>query len=430
MSESLKDKTILVWDNGLYTSLAERLARDFKKVLYYVPWKSSFPTSNLLAIGTGLPNIVRVENVWDIVKSVDAVVFPDIYDSDAQAIISEMNIPVWGCHGGDELELNRWKFRNLLKKLGLPVSKAERVTGIPALRKHLMSVENKFIKISKTRGDTETFHHFDYVTSEAKLDALDLHFGGLKYTKEFIIEDPIEDAVEIGSDSYFVGGYPDSGMVGIEVKDLGYIGSFQKYDDLDEGVRLVNDKLAPILKSYGYRNFISTEIRRVKDESYFIDICCRQASPAGETYQEVFENISEIIWYGAHGQLINPIKTANIAVEALIYSKDADLHWTAIQIAKESEQWTKLFHHCRIHGIDYVVPTETQMKAVGVVLGLGDTLEEAIDHLKTNAAGINGFGLDVRVDPLAKAILEIEAAKEEGVEFIDGPLPKVEDVVE
>ena len=51
---NLKDKVALFYDYGLFVELAVRLAKDFKKVYYYCPWKSAFSKINGALVGTDL----------------------------------------------------------------------------------------------------------------------------------------------------------------------------------------------------------------------------------------------------------------------------------------------------------------------------------------------------------------------------------------
>src|SRR6516164_8582044 len=99
------DKCICLHDYGLFASWALKLKEYFGRVLYYCPFKSGFPKSQLYAIGTGLEGVERVVDFWDHIQDVDIFFFPDIYDADLQEHLRELGFPVWGAGKGEELEI-------------------------------------------------------------------------------------------------------------------------------------------------------------------------------------------------------------------------------------------------------------------------------------------------------------------------------------
>lgn len=52
---NLKNKTVIVYDRGNYVEVAIRLAKEFGRVLYYMPSSSPFATFDSYVIGTGIP---------------------------------------------------------------------------------------------------------------------------------------------------------------------------------------------------------------------------------------------------------------------------------------------------------------------------------------------------------------------------------------
>ena len=220
------DKCVLLYDYGLFSSWALKLKEFFGRVLIYVPFKSGFPKSQQYAIGTGLEGVERIIDFWDYVPETDLFVFPDIYDGDLQEHLRSMGYPVWGAGKGEELEIYRWQTKMLLKKdIGLPVQPVERIIGVEELREFLQEHEDKYVKISMLRGDFETFHHISYNLSEPLLDEIENKLGPYKLFKEFIVEDSINDAVEIGYDGWTIDGrFPRTAMQGYEIKDVSYVG--------------------------------------------------------------------------------------------------------------------------------------------------------------------------------------------------------------
>jgi hypothetical protein len=424
----LKDKTILVRDYGLFASWASKLTAYFGRVLYYAPFKSAFPRSQQYAIGTGLEGVERVTDFWDHVDEVDIFFFPDVYDGDLQETLREMGKPVWGSAKGEELELMRWQTKLFLKKdLHLPVQPVERIIGLSELREYLGEPENenKYVKISLLRGDVETFHHQNFLLSEPILDDIEQKLGPYKESKEFIVEDAIDQAIEIGYDGFTIDGqYPDPGMFGYEIKDVAYVGVVRPYEELPEPVKEVNAKLAPVFADYNYRGFWSSEIRLQKDgKPYLTDPCCRAGSPPSELYQEMFSNWGDIIWFGAHGELVAPQPTGKFGVEILIHSAWADQHWQAVYAEPEIRQWVKLRNLCQVDDTLYVAPQVVGLPEIGAIVAVDDSLLGAIKKLKQYCQKINGYSLSLNLERVAEAIDTIKTGVENGIPFSDETLP-------
>jgi hypothetical protein len=422
----LSDKTIFVRDYGLFASWAQKLTEYFGRVLYYCPFKSAFPRSQQFVIGTGLEGVERVSNFWDHVEEADIFFFPDVYDGDLQEILRGMGYPVWGAGKGEELELMRWQTKMLLKKdLHLPVQPVERIIGIEDLRAYLQDTTDKYVKISMLRGDFETFRHDSYELSEPILDDIEQRLGPYKFSKEFVVEDAIDDAVEVGYDGFTIDGmYPDPAFFGYEIKDVSFVGAVRPYAKLPKQLREVNEKLSPVFEAYNYRGFWSSELRVPKDgKPYLTDPCCRAGSPPSELYQEMFSNWGELIWEGAHGRVAKPLPTAKYGVEVLIHSQWADQHWQAIYVPPEIRQWVKLRNLCQVDDTWYVAPQVVGLPEIGAVVAVDDSLIGAIKKVKHYCSQVTGYSIDLNLERITEAVDTIQQAKELGIPFSDDPLP-------
>ncbi len=419
--DDLKTKTLLVYDNGLFVSMAVRLAKDFKKVMYYSVWKNAFPKSNGALIGEGLDEIERVNNFFDAVEEADVIWFPDVYDGDLQIYLEENGKRVFGSKKGEELELLRWETKDHLKELGLPVQPVRRIIGLPKLREYLKANENKYVKVSIYRGDFETFCSHNYKLSEPLLDDLENHLGAKKYIEEFIVEDAIDgkDVVEVGYDGYTVDGkYPATGLFGYEIKDLGYCGVVKKYEDLSPLVTDFNAAISSTLEKYSYRNFFSTEIRVGKEKvPYMMDFCARTGSPPSELYQEMIKNMAEIIWYGSDGILIEPEFDSKYGIEVMIHSNWADGSWQAIYFPEEIKRFVKLRNMTKINGTYYVVPQYSNLPEIGAVVALGSSIEECIKKVKGYIDQIEGYQIDIQIGSIDSMIQTIAAGEKLGIKF-------------
>lgn len=402
MAANLKSKTALIWDFGIFAGMAVSLAKDFGRVLYYVPWANGYPKSNARSIGKGIDGVERVDSPWPYFDDIDIWIFPDVFDGELQEHLVSQGKRVWGCRLGAELEIDRPTSKEASKKLGIDIGPYKVITGLDALRKHLKANDDQWVKISGTRGDMETFGAKTYEKVEPRLDELEHNLGALKKVMKFTVEQGIPDAVETGYDGYTIDGkFPKNAMTGVEVKDEAYLMKTVRWSELPEQVRSVNEKLAPALKKYGYRGFLSTEVRCTDDgKAYLIDPCCRAGSPPNELYQLLMSNMAEAIWYGAEGIVIEPEFKAKWGAEVLLISDWADKNWMQVSFPKEVADNVKLRNFCMIEGEYYVIPQWTGSAEIGAVVALGDTPDQAIAECKRICELVEGHLLDKPVDAL------------------------------
>lgn len=404
-----RDKQVLVFDNGLFLEIARRLAKDFGKVLYYAPWTTGYPRSNMLRIGQGVKEVIRVADPWEHIDDTDLFVFPDCYEAGLQEYLAGKGKRVWGCRNGAELELDRVKSKELCADLGIDIGPYQQIVGLGALRKHLQKHKNQFVKISATRGDMETFSAPSYEEVEPRLDELEHNLGAKKKIMEFIVEDGISPAIESGYDGYTIDGkFAKNAIVGVEVKDKAYVGRTMRYSDMPKQIQYVNDRLSTALKRYGYRGFISTEVRCTPDgKAYLIDPCSRAGSPPSELYQEMIGNLADIIWHGSEGTLVEPEYTAKWGAEVLLLSDWADKNWQQVTFPREVRDNLKLRNFTVIDGEHYVIPQSTGMPEIGAVVALGDTPKEAIEECKRIAAKIDGYSIEKPLVALDEAFSDL-----------------------
>jgi hypothetical protein len=416
---NLKTKTAIVVDNGLFLEIARTLAKDFKKVYYYMPWKNGFPKSNQYIVGEGIDGIERIHDFWDYKDEADIFIFPDIYDGDMQEELLRQGKLVWGSRKGEDMELHREKMKDYMKSVGLYVSPYKMVKGLDNLRKYLKENENVWIKQNITRGDFETSHALNYKTFEPVLDEWEHNLGKIKTIKKFLVEKNIE-AVETGMDCYTVDGkYPEKTLVGIEVKDLGYVGRILDYTDISDKITDFNKKTAPLFAAYGYRGFFSTEIRvSEKYPPYMVDFCARAGSPPNELYQLMYKNLAEIIWYGANGFMIDPVTEYEYGVEALIHSSWADKNWQAVDFPAKYRENIKLRNACYVDGRYYAVPQSVGLPEIGAVVGEGHTMDEAIAKVKEVAESIEGHYIEIKIESIDTALKQFEELEKMGVKII------------
>ena len=430
MSGDYSNRRVLVYDSGLNIGLANALARDFGSVLYFTPWQRAFPSMTEVTSGYGYQGVERVVDFWSRINDVDLFVFPDSYNGDLQIYLDSIGKRVWGSRSGANLELHRWQTKELMKKEGLPIQPCQQVKGLDALRELLKKKENCFVKLSKFRGDMESWHHVNYALSEPRLDELAFRLGPLQHMATFVVEDCIETKFEVGYDGIFTGAWPNVAMAGWERKDAGLLASVMPYNELPEEVREVNERLEKYLVDSKYRNFLSTEIRIGEDSlPYLIDVTNRMPIPSSAIQITNYKNLPDILWHGASGESV-PIETREqFGAEAMIYSDWAHKHWMTVEIPEEVQPYVNLFHSVNLgKEIEAVVPNSQDVAVigdeVGSVIGLGGTIEEAIQECKEHSEKIKGMGLYVKVDSLGSLLPQIKEAQENGIKFSDNPIPE------
>ncbi len=431
MSDPTKS-TVLVVDGGLFFEFALRLSHGFKRTLYHCDITETFPRLHTALIGDGFEGIDVALDLWKAIGEADIVAFPDCTHPGLQSELRRQGKPVWGSGYGVRLEWYRREFMERLYKLDLPVPDYHVCSGLSALRAYLHDRQEQYVKVSRWRGNMETTHWVDWRTSSPWLDDIAVEFGGAQEEVAFIVFPDIEAVSEVGYDGYFAGGrFPKVSAGGCETKDKGYFGAVIAWDDLPEPLRHINEAIAPVLTEFDYANFWAAEVRLGEDgKAWFTDPCCRHASPAGETQLELWKNLPEIVYAGAHGECLDPVPTAKFAAQALIEHRDDKARWRRLIVPDDVSQWVKLYNPVKTADEVYdIPPLPHSCESVGSVIGLGDTPLEAVEHLKEVAAALSGQPLEVRIDSLVDAAVEIEAAAQAGVDLVNEAMPKPAEVM-
>jgi hypothetical protein len=423
------DVVALVVDNGLFVEIAIKLAQKYKKVFYYVPWESAFAKMNLGMIGTGLENIEVVDSIYGAhFDEVDLFCFPDIYFGHEQVFLEKLGKKVWGSRTGECLELKREGMKEILKALDLGVGKFTHIKGMANLRAFLKENDGvvRHVKIDKWRGTFETFRVDSYKDVEPKLDEVEFNLGAFKHIIEFTIEEDLPDRVEVGTDCWAITDdegncqYPEHLISGIEIKDVGFASIFKKYSDIPEVVTRFNERMKPVFAAYGWRGFVSTEVRIGKDmEPYMIDLCARAPSPPNELYQEQYSNLADCVWYGANGIVIEPEATAKYGAEIMLHSSWADKGWQPVSFPPELRDRVKLRNATKIDDVYYAIPQSCGLPEIGAVIGLGDTLKEALDDAVANAEQVSGYYLDAKMGAIDDIKEQCKKLEELGLNMFD-----------
>jgi len=409
-------KKFLVYDYGLFAEHAAALANGGKnKVFYYTPWQSDFPAFRDFIIGQGT-GVEKILYFWDHVDEADCIVNFDVYGNDAMAYLREKGHRVYGSGKGEILEDDRWLFKKVMKKIGLPVNNAVKIKGTPALREYLKTNKDKYVKIDLFRRDVESFHSKDYNSIELVLNEIDSTFGPFKDNFEFIIEEAIKgDSVEPGSDVFFNGNeFVKPYLYGYEIEKAFYIGRFT--NELPPQMQNTLDKLTPILRKLDYRGAMSIEEKVVsKDKSYPIDICARQPAPLSAGYVEWIKNYAELVWKIAGKEQVRIDPIANYVGALPLESQHANENWVRIIFDEKYRKYVKFRKFAKYQSHYYAVPSLT---SIIVLVAWGRSVEEVYNKLKVLIDKVEAYGLQTDVlGGIEQAAKEIEKGKQLGIDF-------------
>lgn len=427
----LSQKACVVLDHGFFVELALKLSEKFGRVYYVDPsHEEAMAKIDHAVIGDGFAEIQRVEEIWDVIDHVDLCVFPDVHHGAMQEHIARMGIPVWGGRRACELELKKLRFRQMQRMLGMNVPEFKVIEGLEALRAFCRENEDYWIKTSpQFRGNRETFHHENYLSSRDTLDQMGVDFGVLQDAVKFVAEQSIKAPFEGGLDTYCVDGrHPSQVLQAYEIKDKCCIGAVQNYTEVPTEITSITDEMWPVLAEYKARQFTSYEVKITNEhKSYLLEPTIRMASPAGEPQLELYDNLAEIIYGGANGQLVEPQCGAKFYCQAMLDHSGDPKRWRSVLVPASVRRWVKLYHACQVGDRIGLSPGD---KTVGSVLGIGDTPTEALEHLKDNLSALKDEPVCAHIEALAEAINEINEAEEEGIHFSSYRMPEPAQVLD
>jgi hypothetical protein len=392
---TLSNKKVLCFDRGTHTFAAQRLGQDFGKCFYFMPDSCTYPTSNIDDIGTGLPEVERIYDMWKALDQCDLIFFPDCSDWELQQYLRSKGYNVFGAGRSEELEMDKAKFYKLLKKLGMPVSPYVIIKGVDNVVKYLADKEDKWLKPASSyyRGDFETCHYVNKYQHESWFLDLKTRLGKRCDKLEIIIQDPIDAVVESGFDGFCIDGkYPKNCMAGYEIKDKGYCGHI--FTQMPDIIKDVNTKMSSIYKKLGYRGQYSTELRITKEgTAYFTDPTTRLPSPPGELMCQIYTNYPEACYRIAQGQDPKLEFKDTYGASIILQSDWNDKHEICVEYPNTLEPYIALKNHFKVDGRYYVVPNNNA-GYFGAVTATGKTIKEATEKCIDVMKEIKAEGLE------------------------------------
>ena len=430
----MMDVGFTIVDNGLFTELAVRLARETSKpVNIHTPWADEFPLIEDRAVGSGLEDegVHWVEDPYvdEVFDATDVYAYPDIFYAGERRLVERAGKPVFGSGTGDALETRRIWFRRLQEELGMPVPEYHIAEGWTELDAYLKANdEHCFIKTtSKIRGTMETHEFFDYEQDQYWLWNLRCKLGAAFDDVQFMIEKPVESPFETGLDTISIDGQTwKTPMQGIEVKGKLMLSSAQRNSPTPKPLDDALTILAEEPKRRWYRNFLSAEFR----QDMLTDLCARAPNPGLGCEMEMISNIAEMIYHGAHGEVIEPVFEAEYGIQvAVFHDHDKEL-WKQFRIDPEVRRFFKLMEFCKKGDLYQIIPRPPHGEKIGWLIGIGDTIQEASDHVHDVAEQFKNYPFDIKLDALPEAVKQAAAMEEQGMEFSADPLPTPEEVTQ
>lgn len=432
----VNEVTACVVDHGMYLGVAVELAKVCKRVLYENRAAvDAYPVIDKCTVGDGFEDVEVItlpEDHWEYKSEIDLYVFPDIYHGGEQRELAAQGKAVWGSREGDRDEVLRGKFLKRLAERKLEVPPHRVIEGLTALRVELSGRENVYVKISRYRGTMETFHWRDWDHDEGWLDKMAVAMGPQKEEVTFYVFDAIETEIEVGLDTYLIdGACPGTVLVGYEWKDKGYFGAVTPWASVPGPLVEVKEAFAPELAACQYRNFLSSEVRVKGDRFWFIDPTRRMPSPGGASQLKLYENLGEIIWRGASGELVEPVMRGRFACECAVTAKGARDAWKALRLDGEIAESFVGWGCSLVNGVLAWAPAEdtTRGEELGYLVNVADTPGECIRGMLDKAKALPD-DVSAATESLADLLKEVESGKEQGVPFTKQSLPEPAEVVE
>ena len=149
-------------------------------------------------------------------------------------------------------------------------------------------------------------------------------------------------------------------------------------------------------------------------------------SPPFEAELEIYENFGEMLWHGAAGGIV-PVKIAAQCAVICRISHDGEPDaWRALELPEDERQWFKLYDAYKKDGIYYICPKQKGAKRIGAVVGIGNTIEDAVAHCHENLELIDAQPISSEWDSLADALKALQAADEQDVEITAEKIPEPE----
>jgi len=275
----------------------------------------------------------------------------------------------------------------------MPVQETVHITGVPKLEEYLKHNDNKYVKLDKFRGDTESFFSKNFDAVELHIDELEITIGPFREQFEFMVESGI-DGAEPGFDLFFNGkDWIKPYLWGVELGKTNYIGKW--VEELPKPLQLIADKYKPLLQSIDYRGALSIEVRVTKDGTpYLIDTCSRFPAPLATAYPLAIKNYGEVIWKVANGEDVRIENNGRYFAASPISSPHGQTHFLKLDFPEKDSKYIKTYTSAKVDGKYFGIKGE---QIAFVLVDAGDDYFKLIEHIKELSKEIDTYMLDTSV---------------------------------
>ena len=412
--------TLLIFDYGQQTKMAQAMASKFEVVYYFNPnVLDGFQDVRDVEIGKGITNVIKVTEWASIIDTVDLICFTDCYEPELQAYFRNQGIPVFGSGHSSLLETDRVYLKNVMETVGLPVGPYEIVNGIDYLEYVLRDKENVFIK-NNHRQNFETTKWKNWRLSKGELKRMRNEVGIFGNKETYIVEDELESIIEFGIDTFVVDGmYPDTVSTGVELKDLGYINCLMNYNELPKQLKSVTDKMSPIFADLGYRGFHSNEVILGHDmQGYLLDGTCRLGQPPNDLLVNLISNYDECIVQVANGFVPLVKSDYKYGCQLILKSEMAKQDDTPIVVPEQYKKYVSIKNlFIDPEGTWYYARRGLAMAEIGSVCGVGSTLKQAIEMATEIANSIEAEDANVELSCIDKGMESLKKLNKAGIKY-------------
>jgi hypothetical protein len=146
--------------------------------------------------------------------------------------------------------------------------------------------------------------------------------------------------------------------------------------------------------------------------------CMRFGNPPAQSEMEIIGNLPEIAWAGACGELVQPKIKARYCAQVTMSSEFASTSEVAFEFPESIRKFVKIKNVAKNDGIYYYIPNKgSKIESIGSIIGLGNTLDEAIEQCKKNVEQVKAFHLEVDTHALDEGKAETDKSKDFGISF-------------
>jgi hypothetical protein len=103
----------------------------------------------------------------------------------------------------------------------------------------------------------------------------------------------------------------------------------------------------------------------------------------------------------------------------MLHSSWADKGWQPVSFPEELRDRIKLRNATCIDGVYYAIPQACGLPEVGAVIGLGDTLKEALEDAVSNAEQVTGYYLEAKIGAIDDIKQQCAKLEELGLNMFD-----------